>query len=267
MTAWEHRSSSPPCKDLHPARLGRIMATRRMGRPAIFFERVPSTNGAAMSAAEAGCPEGTLIVAEMQTVGRGRKGRVWISFAGTSIVVSLVLETGTAREGLTAIFALATLQALEGFATGVMIKWPNDLYIAGRKIAGILAEGRGRFFVMGMGLNVNENAADLEAIEPGASSLLEATGQRHDRGVVLARILERFEHIYDRWQREGFAPFVSIIEQRLLYMGEAVTIESGTEVVRGRMRGITGEGYLRLSVGESERIFGAGDLSLRGDGA
>ncbi|UCF06715.1 MAG: biotin--[acetyl-CoA-carboxylase] ligase [bacterium] len=251
--------------DLHPARISALLRSKHFGRCIVLFERIASTNTAAAAAAEAGFPEGSLFLAEEQTAGRGREGRCWSSIAGKSLVFSIILRPGSACEGLTMLFALGALEALGIYKTGCMIKWPNDLYLGGKKAAGILAERRGEHVVMGLGLNVNETPLELEGIDRAATSLMIETGTMQDRGAVLARTLENFERLYGRWRRDGLAVFVEAIEERLLYRGEEVIVNGGRGTVRGSFRGITDEGYLRLAVGNEERICTAGDLSLRGE--
>jgi BirA family biotin operon repressor/biotin-[acetyl-CoA-carboxylase] ligase len=163
------------------------------------------------------------------------------------------------------LLALGTLETLDIYSTGCMIKWPNDIYLGGRKAAGILAERRGENVVIGMGLNVNEGPSELEGIDRTATSLMIETGTVHDRGAVLARTIENFERLYSRWRREGLTAFVGAIEERLLYRGMDVVLEGGAGMIRGSFQGITGEGYLRLAVGNEERICTAGNLSLRGE--
>lgn len=250
--------------DLHPARFLTTCAAKRLGRTVVLFDRVASTNAVAMEAAAAGAPEGLLVVAETQTAGRGRKGRSWFSTPEKSLVFSLLLRPPAGRNGLTALFGLAAARALDPFAGDVAIKWPNDVFCRGRKLGGILAEAGGGAAVVGMGINVNEAAGDFPAsIARRAISLRMASGAEHDRLAVLARVIESFERLYDRWRREGFPPVRPELESRLLYLGKRVVVETGEGSVRGSMAGVTAEGYLRLLVEGKERIFASGDLSLR----
>lgn len=251
--------------ELHPARLLDLCGTKRLARRIILYERVESTNAAAMAAAEEGAEGGTLFVAEEQISGKGRKGRAWLSAKGKSLTFSLLLRPGGRREGLTALFALAAVEALGDFLGGLAIKWPNDIFLNGKKLGGILAESKEDAVVIGLGLDVNEEAGDFPSeIAAEAVSMRVARGRAFDRGAVLGRILEVFEELYDRFQEGGFAPFREEIQRKLLFVGERVIIESGGDSIEGKMIGITNDGRLRLEVDGTEKVFSSGDLTLRG---
>jgi BirA family biotin operon repressor/biotin-[acetyl-CoA-carboxylase] ligase len=251
-------------RDLHPARVLELCRTSRLARTVVLFDSADSTNAVAMEAASRGAPEGLLVIAEEQRRGKGRKSRTWSSVKGKSLTFSLLLRPACRVEGLTAIFALAAVKALGRVAKDVGIKWPNDVLIGGRKAAGILAEAKGDAVVIGMGLNVNERPEELPAgVSPPAVSLAMTLGRNLDRGRLLARIVGTFEKLYVRFEREGFASFRREIEDRLLYVGSAVTVETGEAKLEGGLLGITDDGYLRLAVAGEERIVSAGDLTLR----
>ena len=258
------KSAPRAVRDLHPARVLELCRTSRLARTVVLFESTGSTNAVAMEAASRGAPEGLLVIAEEQYGGKGRKDRTWSSVKGKSLTFSLLLRPACGAEGLTAIFALAAVKALAVVGKEVRIKWPNDVLVGGGKAAGILAEAKGDAVVIGMGLNVNERAGDLPAgISPPAVSLAMALGRTCDRGRLLARIVGSFEKLYVRFEREGFASFRKEIEDRLLYVGSAVTVETGDAKLEGGLLGITDEGYLRLAVAGEERIVSSGDLTLR----
>ena len=252
-------------EDIHPARILALCRTKHLSRRIILFDAIGSTNTAALSSATAGAGGEALIIADEQSSGKGRKGRRWLSSRGKSLTFSLLLSPARAAEGLTAIMALAVVEALGHFVSGLAIKWPNDIYLKGRKLGGILAESRDEHVVLGLGLNINQTVRELPTeIADEAISMRIASRKEFDRGIVLCRLLEEFERLYDRLQETGFAPFRGEIERRLLYRGEAVVIDGGGTPLEGRMLGITNEGFLRLDVDGSERIFSSGDLTLRG---
>jgi BirA family biotin operon repressor/biotin-[acetyl-CoA-carboxylase] ligase len=251
-------------EEIHPARLLDLCATKHIARRIILYDTIESTNAAAMAAAAEGAEDGTLFVADEQTAGKGRKGRAWLSAKGKSLTFSLLLRPAGRTEGLTALLALAVVRALGDSLEGLAIKWPNDLFLNGRKLGGILAESKDGAVVIGLGLDVNEAAGDfLSGIAVEAVSMRIACGRAFDRGIVLCRILEAFEELYDRFRKKGFAPFREDIQRRLLYIGTHVVIESGGESIEGKMIGITNEGRLRLDVEGTERVFSSGDLTLR----
>ena len=251
-------------QEIHPARILALCRTKHLSRRIVLFDEVGSTNTAALSSAAAGAKGETLFIAEEQRFGKGRKGRRWLSLRGKSLTFSLLLSPARAAEGLTAIMALAVIVALENFVKGLAIKWPNDIYLKGRKLGGILAESRDEHVALGLGLNVNQTVKEFPPeIADEAISMRIASRNGFDRGIVLCRLLEEFERLYGRFQEEGFAPFRGEIERCLLYRGEVVVIDSGGTPLEGTMVGITNEGFLRLDIDGSERTFSSGDLTLR----
>lgn len=149
-------------------------------------------------------PEGALVVAEEQTAGRGRLGRRWLAPAGTSLLCSLQLRPTAATERLPELTGVASRACAEAIAalTGLepALKFPNDVLVAGRKVAGILAEAREGRVVLGIGINVNVPAGQLpEDVDRRATSLLVETGRELDRAELLAELLERLEGRYDAW--------------------------------------------------------------------
>jgi BirA family transcriptional regulator, biotin operon repressor / biotin---[acetyl-CoA-carboxylase] ligase len=252
-------------EELYPARLLGLCATKRLARRIILYDSIGSTNEAAMAAAAQGAEGGMLFVAEEQTSGKGRKGRVWLSAKGASLTFSLLLRPAPRTEGLTALFALAVVGALDGFVEDIAVKWPNDIFLGGKKLGGVLAESRDDFVVIGLGLDVNETVGDFPPVIAAEAISMRLAGARpFDRGAVLCRILETFEALYDRFLEEGFAPFRAELERRLLHVGTPVIVESGGESIGGTMLGITDDGRVRLGVSGAERVLSSGDLTLRG---
>jgi BirA family biotin operon repressor/biotin-[acetyl-CoA-carboxylase] ligase len=168
----------------------------RFGRSYTFLAECASTQEAVPDGAE----EGTVVVADVQTAGRGRLGRTWEAAPGTSLLFSVVLTPQVPAErlpGLTLVGAHGVVDALPVNAT---IKHPNDVLVGGRKVAGILGEARDGRVVLGIGINVNVPADLLprETVTTPTSLLLE-TGRHHDRGELLARVLGALERRYDAW--------------------------------------------------------------------
>ncbi len=255
-----------PAEDLHPARIDRFLeagASIFRGR-VVLFDRVDSTNAVALKACLAGAAEGTVIVAAEQTAGAGRKGRRWFSSPAGSLVFSIILRPSGDRENLTTLLALAAAGTLESRGCEIGIKWPNDLFAKGRKIAGILAEGRDGDVVLGMGIDVNEEAGDFPGeIASIAVSLRMITGMTFDRGKLMADILGRFNEFIRIWSREGFGAFKYDLESRLLFRGEDVLLDTGGEVYRGTLSGLNSSGYVVLKTDQGDKVFSSGDLSLR----
>jgi BirA family biotin operon repressor/biotin-[acetyl-CoA-carboxylase] ligase len=172
----------------------------RFGRPYEHVGSTPSTQQ--LLAPEA--PEGALVVAEEQTAGRGRLGRRWLAPAGTSLLCSLQLRPTVDTERLPELTGVAARACAEAIAalTGLepALKFPNDVLVHGRKVAGILAEAREGRIVLGIGINVNVTADELpQDVDRAATSLLVESGREHDRVELLAELLERLERRYEAW--------------------------------------------------------------------
>ena len=172
----------------------------RFGREYAYVESTPSTQ----LLLEPDAPEGALAVAGEQTQGRGRLGRRWLASAGTSLLCSIQLRPAISPERLpelTGLAARACAEAIEAVAgLEPELKFPNDLLLGGRKVAGILAEAREDRVVLGVGVNVNVPEADLPGkVDRPATSLLVETGREHDRVELLVELLERLERRYDAW--------------------------------------------------------------------
>jgi BirA family biotin operon repressor/biotin-[acetyl-CoA-carboxylase] ligase len=172
----------------------------RFGRPYAYFERCESTQ----RELPVDAPEGAVAVAEEQTAGRGRLGRRWLAPPRTSVLVSVNLRPAVPSERLPQLSIVAGRAAADAVAavTGILpeLKFPNDLLIGGRKVAGVLAEARDGRVVVGIGINVNLEDADLpREVDTPATSLLVESGSRVDRARLLASLLEQLEAHYDEW--------------------------------------------------------------------
>ena len=215
----------------------------RFGRPYRWAESCPSTQDVLR---EPGLPEGAVAVTEHQTAGRGRAGRDWEDEPGASLLLSVLLrprDTSAAPQ-LSIVCALAVAEAVEAAADlDVRIKWPNDLVVGGRKLAGILLEGHGAAVVCGIGVNVGQTDASLPGdTRTPTASLRTLTGRQHDRAALLALLLERLEARYDGWLRDGLAPLVPELDRRDALRGRHVRIGE----LEGVADGIAPDGRLRL---------------------
>lgn len=259
---------------LLPAEIGRHLATARFARSIVAFDETDSTNVQAARLAREGAPEGTLVVAERQTAGRGRLGRTWVSPARLNLYASFILRpdlgpSEAPRLALAAAVGLA--RTLAPLAPGlVAIKWPNDCLLDGRKTAGILMEmdaelDRVRSVVLGIGVNLN---ADRDAFPPElratATSVRLATGRTVDRVAFTAALAGHLEAVYDRVVGGDFAAVVREWETYSCLTGRRVTIAAGAERTTGVVRGLDAEGRLVLDgPGGIEHVV-AGDVTLVG---
>ena len=197
-----------------------------LGTPYLYASQTGSTQNVLRDGDH---PHGAVAVAEHQTAGRGRSGRVWEDEPSRALLFSVVLQPdGDAplpQLSLVAGVAVAAaVEATAGVETGV--KWPNDVLVDGRKVAGILLEASGAKVVCGIGINVNQERDELptETRTP-ATSLRVATGRALDRGRLLAAVLAELEARYGRWLAEGLAGLTTELEARNVLAGRAVIID------------------------------------------
>lgn len=205
---------------------------------------------------DSGLPEGALAVAEHQTHGRGRLGKMWEERPGESILMSILLRppVGSPTAQLSLVTALATALAIE-HVTGLTaeLKWPNDVLLGGRKVAGILLEGDGDAVLCGVGINVSQTADTLpRATRLPATSVALAAGRPIDRALLLAVLVDRLEAEYDRWRHDGLRALLPAFAARHRLTGREVTAGR----VTGTVAGVADDGALVLVTadGESARV-------------
>lgn len=240
---------------LSPELLRRNLRGALFGRAIHHFFKTDSTNRVALELGHAGAPEGTLVLAEEQTAGRGRAGRRWHSERAAGIYATLLLRPRLAPVQaplLTLLAGLSVRAAVEAHS-GVSpdLKWPNDLLLGGRKFCGILTEmhaepGVIRFVIIGIGLNVNQLKFpdELAAI---ATSLRAATGREHSRLELLMRLLRQFESDYNRFLRQGPAWVVDDFQAVSSFArGKRVRVSDGQADYSGTTAGLTPEGLLQV---------------------
>ncbi len=261
--------------EINTADILKMLHTDWAGRNPVFYAATGSTNTDAAELAAAGAVHGTLVVADRQQAGRGRRGRVWESPAGENIFMSILLRpriTADKAPMLTLVMALALAEGISDIC-GVQagIKWPNDIVMHRHKICGILTEmqmnsdGSIRDVVIGVGMNVNMEEFP-ENIKDMAGSLYTETGEKYDRNELIVRVLEHFEEDYDTFvEAESLAPLKPRYENRLLNLGQEVRVLDPAGEYTGKARGITLTGELIV-----ERTNGiltevnAGEVSVRG---
>lgn len=240
------------------------LKTKRIGRSIHLYDELGSTQDAARQLAEEGAPEGTLVLAELQTQGRGRMGRSWLSPKGKGIWMSLVLRPDVpviCAPQLTLLAGAAlcrSLRRLSGLPIG--IKWPNDLLVEGRKISGILVESsaeedRLRYVVAGIGISVNLAPDDYPPeLRDKAASLRMAAGRPFDRTETAARFLETFEELYDLYCEAGFGPIRTLWEAWSVSLGKPVRLTTPQGDIEGVPVGLADSGALRVRLADgSER--------------
>jgi BirA family biotin operon repressor/biotin-[acetyl-CoA-carboxylase] ligase len=236
--------------------------TAAFGRRLHYFEETSSTSDRAAELAGAGAPEGTIVVAGRQSAGRGRQGRDWESPAGGLWMTLLLRPLLRSEElpGLTLVLAGAVCEAVVdalGPQAAVGIRWPNDVYVGDRKLAGLLAEARWSGETMealwvGLGLNVNMSASDFsEEVRPLATSLQLESGHEVALAPLLKTLLERLEAAYHALTRDGMTAALARVRPRLVTLGRRVRAKLATELeVEGEAVALGPQGSLQLSTDE-----------------
>jgi BirA family biotin operon repressor/biotin-[acetyl-CoA-carboxylase] ligase len=222
----------------------------RLGRPRLHMRATTSTNDRARDLAEAGAPHGTLVTAAEQTAGRGRQGRTWTAPPGSALLVSVVLRDPPALLPLAAALAVAEIAGADA-----QIKWPNDVLLGGRKVAGILAEGRPQdgWAVLGVGLNV---ALRIEDLPP---ELHDTAGTLGLEPADVEPTLERLIAALERTLALDEATLLEAYRARDALRGREVSWATG----HGRAAGIDGEGRLVVELPEGGRTaLSAGEVHL-----
>lgn len=250
-----------------------MQKTAWVGQEIFCFPVLDSTNTKAKQLAEEGYPSGTLVVAEQQDAGRGRRGRDWASPRGVGIFMTLMLKPDILPNNasmLTLVAALAVAAAIRkctGRPAG--IKWPNDIVMNGKKVCGILTEMSAQIdyvnhVVVGIGINVH-NESFPEDIAPIATSLYLETGVRYRRAALIEEIWEQFERYYAVFlQTQDLSGLVKEYEAHLVNMHQSVRVIDPKEPFDGRAMGITPRGELMVDTWESRRLVSAGEVSVRG---
>lgn len=246
-----------------------LLTTRDLGRTLHCFETVESTNATAFALGLDGAFHGEVVVAEAQTKGRGRRGRGWVSPPGTNLYLSAVLRPEVAPSRapeLTLVTAVALTQTLQEAGVRAVIKWPNDIQVGGKKVAGILTElsadeERVRFVIVGVGVNLNMSLDELpEDVAAIATSVSAERGEAVPRALFTAAFLANFERWLDRWHDQGFETVREAWREATSTLGhEVLVVQEGDEWV-GVAEDIDESGALMVRVGGSLRRVLAGDV-------
>jgi BirA family transcriptional regulator, biotin operon repressor / biotin---[acetyl-CoA-carboxylase] ligase len=243
--------------------------TKHFGRNLRLLDSVPSTQDELRQLAEEGALEGTLVIAEQQTNGRGRMGRSWVSPAGKGIWMSLLLRPPVSLQltpQLTLLTAVALSRAISRIVpVTIGIKWPNDLLVGGKKISGILLESaaedeRLRYVVVGMGISVNLDPTDYpEELLVKAASLKMLSGNAVNRSDLIAAILEEFERLYELYLEQGFATIRALWEAHAVTLNNQTLLHTPQGSIHGVPRGLDEMGGLLVEMedGSYRTIYSA----------
>jgi len=232
----------------------------RFGKPYLYEPECVSTQQVLLGS---GLPEGAVAVTDHQTGGRGRLGRVWEEPAGTSVLVSVLLRPPPERRlpELSLVAALAAAEMVEGaVALAAQIKWPNDVMLNRRKVAGILSELEGETVVVGIGVNVNQTREQLPLESPTEpASLRTATGTTYDRAALLGSLLVRFERMYDVWGEKGLDGLYGGLGARDFLRGRRITVDgrqaTAVQILRDGRLEIETDGHVLETIESGEVLF------------
>jgi BirA family biotin operon repressor/biotin-[acetyl-CoA-carboxylase] ligase len=236
----------------------RQLRTRTVGRRVCLYDEVASTNATLSELVTAGAPEGTVVLAESQTAGRGRGDTAWFSPPGVNLYASVLLTPSIAPSAapvFTFIASLALADAIRALGLQPAVKWPNDVLVKGGKVAGVRAElvSRGDeldHVILGVGVNVNVTAAALLAAlgeaGPAATSLAERLGRPVDRSAFAAAFLNALDEWHAIYLRHGPAACLRAWGDLDIVTGRRVEIRAGRIRIDGRALGVSASGHLQV---------------------
>ena len=261
--------------------VGSRLKTRLIGKPLHFFDAIDSTNTYAMQLAREGASEGTVVVADAQSGGKGRLGRTWVSPAGVNLYCSTILRPAVPAAfapQMNLVAAVAVAEAIvEVCGITPTIKWPNDVLVKGKKICGILSEMQTsqtghthtdtlKAIVVGIGVNLNaQRDAFPEELREKASSLLLLTGESVERSIFAARLLTHLEQFYLLWLQEGFVVLRSAWERYASdLIGKQIAVAASEGTMSGTVLGLDTDGALliREQSTHAPRRIVAGDVTV-----
>lgn len=256
------------------AEIKSLMHTDWVAKEVLYFDTIDSTNTKAQELAEKGYPSGTLVVADKQESGKGRRGRSWVSPSGTGIFMTLMIKPDINPNNasmLTLVAALAVAKAITS-VTGeeAMIKWPNDIVVNSKKVCGILTEMNAQFdyinhIVVGIGINVHNESFPEEISQMASSLMIEAGGKRFHRAQIIAETMSYFEQYYDTFLKtQDLSALVREYDKLLVNRNKSVRVLDPKEPFDGKAMGITPKGELIVDTWESRKLVSSGEVSVRG---
>jgi len=259
---------SRACDRMTLRELRRHLATDVVGHHIYMFDTTGSTNRALAQLADRGATDGTVVLAETQTAGRGRHGSPWFSPDAANLYVSVLFHPRIAPRELPLFAPIASLALAEAVwlhDAPAQIKWPNDVVVGGRKLGGVLVEapvisGRLAWVILGIGVNLNVDRAELAAalgpLAEDAVSLQELTGHTVDRNVFAAELLNRLEKWHHTFVTRGPAAVLAAWQARDALKGRRLEARTAGGIYEGRCHGIQPDGSLMVEddQGQAHRV-------------
>lgn len=253
----------------------KLLKTEMLGKVLYLFEEIGSTNEVAFELARNGATEGTTVIADSQTQGKGRLQRRWISPPGVNLYISVIFRPSIAAKNapfLTLVASIALAETIKNEGANTLIKWPNDVLINGKKAAGVLTAMQPRgdevdFIVVGIGVNLNMTRETMKKemgeVAEIATSLREELGHEIERAKFTADLINELEMWYQRFLQNGKSPIIKEWMRRWGAINRRVRVKFNETVVEGTASGIDENGYLLIKKddGTTERII-SGDVIL-----
>ncbi len=247
------------------------LGTRVVGKEVIFLEQTDSTNVRAREQGDGGAPEGTVIIADSQSAGKGRLGRTWESPAGVNLYTSVLLRPvilprfGTQMTFLSAVAVAAAIEEVSGLSATV--KWPNDVLLGGKKVAGLLNEmnaetERVNYVILGIGVNLNMQPGQFpDDLRYPATSVAIEKGSPVSRLAFARSLFRHLDSFYQAYLEQGVTPVLRAWEELCDVVGKRVSVDCQSQVFRGVVEGLDPDGalLLRTDEGPLEKIL-AGDV-------
>lgn len=258
---------------LGEAELMSIRRTRWLGSRIFYYDEIDSTNTQAKRLAEEGAPHGSVVVADVQTGGRGRRGRNWVSAGGSGIWFSLLLRPEILPDKASMLTLVAAMAVAKGIRRTTklepMIKWPNDVVLAGKKVCGILTELSAQVdyvnhIIVGIGINVRRQQFPPE-LEKVATTLEQERQLHVDRAQLLEAVLEEFEDYYEKYLHTlDVSLFREEYEELLVNQGRQIQVLDPAGAYEGIARGINEKGELLVECDRGLVTVNSGEVSVRG---
>lgn len=240
--------------------------TEFIGQNVVYYDETDSTNNEAKRNSD--MPDGTLFISEIQTGGKGRLGRAWVSPKGIGIWMSLLLKPHILPQDVAQITLVAGMATARSVGCGAKIKWPNDVVIGSKKICGILTEmsaeiERVNYIVPGIGINVNTESFPDELKEKATSLYIES-GRKFERYKIVQRFLKEFEILYKKFIKGGIAAITDDYRELCVTIGKEVSVIYPNRIINGRAIDINNNGELIVETDKGIIEVDSGEVSVRG---
>jgi BirA family biotin operon repressor/biotin-[acetyl-CoA-carboxylase] ligase len=254
-----------------PEELKPLIGDSIFARSIDYLDQATSTNQILMQMAEKGAPSGILLIAEQQSEGHGRMNRRWFSPPGQNLYFSTMIRPEIVPHKapqLALVVAAAIYTALKKLFPHleVGIKWPNDIFISGKKVAGVLCEMQTdmsfvKHVVIGIGLNVNQLNFD-SCLDSIATSVALEVGEKVSRLQVLAEVIISLDYLYYQWFKDGLTPIIPLLNQASILTGREVTIHLANQSYRATVIGIDDNGFLQVKRDTTIHCVSSGEVHL-----